>query len=234
MGPSTVDTVMKTIYNIPLRPSTDYTYSCLNFCLLHDMEQRLTGRPHEEWVGDSIFGPLGMNNTFYRPLRHASPDRIAPTELDSVMRHQLVHGYVHDETAALQGGVSGNSGLFANAADIAKLCQAWLQGGCYGDARVFSPETVDLFMSSKSPTCRRGLGFDKPDPDPEMSPTCPEASLAVVGHTGFTGTIFWIDPDEQLIYVFLTNRVNPSRVNPAFAKSGIRSAIFSQIYRSIR
>lgn len=233
VGRETIDTVMNVIYRQPLRSNTDYNYSCLNFCLLLDMEQRLTGQPHEQWVTDSIFGPLGQYNTFYRPTRHASLDRIAPTENDTVMRRQLVHGYVHDETAAMQGGVSGNAGLFANAGDIAKLCQAWLQGGRYGDSQILSPETVELFMTSKSPTCRRGLGFDKPDPNPEQSPTCAEASPTVVGHTGFTGTIFWIDPTEDLIYVFLTNRVNPSRINPAFARSGIRSALFSQIYRSL-
>ena len=233
VGPATADTVMNCIYRQPLRPTTDYNYSCLNFCLLLDMEQRITGQPHDKWVADSIFSPLGLNNTFYRPSLHASLDRIAPTENDSVLRRQLVHGYVHDETAAMQGGVSGNAGLFANAGDIAKLCQAWLQGGTYGGATILSPKTVELFMTSKSPTCRRGLGFDKPDPNPELSPTCPEASLSVVGHTGFTGTIFWIDPDEQLIYVFLTNRVNPSRINPAFARSGIRSKLFSQIYKSL-
>lgn len=233
VGQATIDTVMHEIYRQSLRPDNPYIYSCLNFCLLLDMEQRLTGVTHDKWVQDSIFGPLGMSNTFYRPTQHTSVNNIAPTENDTVFRNQLVQGFVHDETAAMLGGVSGNAGLFANAADIAKLCQAWLQGGRYGDARILSPETVDLFMKSKSPTCRRGLGFDKPDPNPENSPTCPEASPAVVGHTGFTGTIFWIDPDEELIYVFLTNRVNPSRVNPAFAKSGIRSKIFTQIYRAL-
>lgn len=233
VGQETVDTIMNVIYKQPLRKNTDYNYSCLNFCLLLDMEQRLTGQPHDKWVTDSIFAPVGLNNTFYRPTLQAALDRIAPTEMDSTLRRQLVHGYVHDETAAMQGGVSGNAGLFSNAGDIAKLCQAWLQGGKYGDAQILSPETVELFIKSKSPTCRRGLGFDKPDPDTDKSPTCPEASLSVVGHTGFTGTIFWIDPDEELIYVFLTNRVNPSRINPAFARSSIRSAIFSQIYKSI-
>lgn len=233
VGGATVDTIMNVIYSQKLRPEADYNYSCLNFCLLLDMEQRLTGLPHDKWVTDSIFAPLGMTNTFYRPTLHRPLSLIAPTENDSLFRRQTVHGFVHDETAAMLGGVSGNAGLFANAGDVAKLCQAWLQGGRYGDARILSPETVGLFMTSKSPTCRRGLGFDKPDPDPGRSPTCAEASLSVVGHTGFTGTIFWIDPDLQLIYVFLTNRVNPSRINPAFARSSVRSAIFSQIYRSL-
>lgn len=233
VGQATVDTIMNVIYNQKLRPTSEYNYSCLNFCLLLDMEQRVTGQPHEKWMADSVFGPLGQYNTFYRPSLHAPLDRIVPTENDSLMRHQIVHGYVHDETAAMQGGVSGNAGLFANASDIAKLCQTWLQGGKYGDVRIYSPETVDLFMTSKSPTCRRGLGFDKSDPNPENSPTCEEASLSVVGHTGFTGTIFWIDPDEDLIYIFLANRVNPSRITPAFAKSGVRSKIFSEIYHSL-
>jgi len=130
--------------------------------------------------------------------------------------------------------VQGNAGLFANAVDLAKYCQMLLNGGTYGDARILSPETAKLFTTDKSPTCRRGLGFDKPDVEnPENSPTCDEASAAVFGHLGFTGTVFWADPSENLIFVFLTNRVNPTRDTPVFNKANIRPHLFSIINRSI-
>ncbi|MBP3590711.1 MAG: serine hydrolase [Muribaculaceae bacterium] len=170
----------------------------------------------------------------YRPKGKHALDRIAPTENDTYMRKQTVHGYVHDETAAMLGGVSGNAGVFGCADDLAKVCQMWLNGGDYGDKRVLSEATVDLFTRTKSPTCRRGLGFDKPDKEnPDYSPTCEEAGAGVYGHLGFTGTVFWVDPDEELIFVFLTNRVNPTRDTPAFNKLNIRPELFRQVYKAI-
>lgn len=234
IGQATIDTLMQRIYTNPLRARKDYTYSCLNFCLLMDMEQHLTGQSHAQWVTDSIWAPLGAYSACYRPSEHHSLDNIAPTENDTFLRRQTVHGFVHDETAAMLGGISGNAGVFANADDVAKVCQMWLNGGTYGDRRVLSEATVDLFTKSKSPTCRRGLGFDKPDTvNPENSPTCDEAGAGVYGHLGFTGTVFWVDPDEELIFVFLTNRVNPTRDNAAFNKLNIRPKLFSQVYQAL-
>lgn len=233
-GRAAYDTVMGRIYNIPLRANKKYVYSCLNFALLMDIEQRRTGRPHQEYVQENIFGPLGAYRTGYRPTERFDRSEIAPTEYDSFMRKQKVHGYVHDEMANFSGGVQGNAGLFANADDIAKICQMWLNGGRYGDATVLSPKTVELFTTAKSPTCRRGLGFDKPDTENlENSPTCDEASPEVYGHLGFTGTVFWVDPKEELIFVFLTNRVDPTRDNAAFNRLAIRPRLFSQVYRAL-
>ena len=234
VGKATFDTIMNVIYNQKLRKNKNYNYSCLNFCLLMDMEQRLTGQTHDRWVGDSIFGPIGAYNAGYRPTLSHPLSQIAPTEKDPFMRRQQVHGYVHDETAAMIGGVSGNAGLFASAGDIAKLCQMWLNRGKYGDVQVLSEKTVDLFTRSKSPTCRRGLGFDKPDmTNPDWSPTCEEADASVYGHLGFTGTVFWVDPKHDLIFVFLTNRVNPTRDNKAFNQANIRPELFRQVYKSL-
>lgn len=234
IGSATVDTIMQRIYHNPLRKNKDYTYSCLNFCLLMDMEQNLTGQRHDRFVTDSIWAPLGAYTMCYRPKGKHAPDRIAPTENDTYMRKQTVHGYVHDETAAMLGGISGNAGVFGCADDLAKVCQMWLNGGDYGDKRVLSEATVDLFTRTKSPTCRRGLGFDKPDKEnPDYSPTCEEAGAGVYGHLGFTGTVFWVDPDEELIFVFLTNRVNPTRDTPAFNKLNIRPELFRQVYKAI-
>lgn len=235
IAPRTLDTLMQRIYDVPLRKDRSYNYSCLNFCMLMAAEEGRTGIAHDRWVGDSIFAPLGAGGICYRPLDAGYTLReIAPTEYDSFLRRQTVHGYVHDELAAFSGGVQGNAGLFASAGDIAKVCQMWLNGGEYGDARMLSPETVKLFTTAKSPTCRRGLGFDKPDKEnPEWSPTCDEAGAEVFGHLGFTGTVFWVDPKEELIFVFLTNRVNPTRDNAAFSKMNIRPELFRQAIKAI-
>ena len=234
VGQATMDTIRGRIHNIKLG-AKKYNYSCLNFCLLMEMEENVTGRPHNEWVDETIFGPLGSYHTGYRPLEKWEKKDIAPTEKDNFLREQTVHGYVHDETANFSGGVQGNAGLFSNANDVTKLCQMWLNGGEYGEERILSEETVKLFTESKSPTCRRGLGFDKPDKRNERnSPTCREASAATYGHLGFTGTCFWVDPDTNLIYIFLSNRVNPTRNNPAFSKLNIRPKIFSEVYKAIK
>lgn len=235
VGQATIDTIMSRIYNIKLRDTKRYNYSCLNFCLLMNMEEWVTGRPHNEWVDETVFAPLGAFYTGYRPLEKWDKSDIAPTEKDNFLRHQTVRGYVHDETANFSGGVQGNAGLFSNANDLAKLCQMWLNGGEYGGERLISEKTVELFTTSKSPTCRRGLGFDKPDKRNEKnSPTCSEASAATYGHLGFTGTCFWVDPQSQLIYIFLCNRVNPTRNNSAFSRLNIRPRIFSEVYKAIK
>lgn len=233
-GKSTYDTLMHRIYDIKLRDNRNYNYSCLNFCLLMDIEQRVTGRKHDEYVATEIFGPLGAYRTGYRPNDWAVTGSVAPTEHDTFMRRQTLKGYVHDELAAMSGGVQGNAGLFGNADDVAKYCQMLLNGGTYGGHRLLSEATANLFTTDKSSTCRRGLGFDKPDTEnPDYSPTCDEASPAVFGHLGFTGTVFWVDPSENLIFVFLTNRVNPTRDNAAFNLLPIRPRLFSYVYRAL-
>lgn len=234
VGPATTDTIMSRIYNIPLRDNKEYNYSCLNFCLLMDAEQHAVNGNHRDWVDKLLWRPLGNTSISYRPAETFSLERIAPTELDTYLRRQTVHGYVHDETAAFSGGIQGNAGLFASAGDLAKICQMWLNGGTYGGHRFLSEKTVDLFTRTKSPTCRRGLGFDKPDTEyPEWSPTCDEANPSVYGHLGFTGTVFWVDPANDLIFIFLTNRVNPTRDTPIFNGTSIRPRLFQQIYKAL-
>lgn len=228
VGDAAYDTIMSRIYRIPVKTNRNYNYSCLNFALLMDAEQRATGVAHDQWVDTEIFGPLGANRTGYRPLDFYPRDLIASTEKDVFLRKQTIQGYVHDELAAFSGGVQGNAGLFSNAGDIAKLCQMWLNGGKYGDHTFFRPETVELFMNSRSPSGRRGAGFDLATGLKSTSET--GASENTVGHTGFTGTCFWIDPDYELIYIFLSNRVNPSRSNAAFSKLLPRTAIMTAIY----
>lgn len=231
IGQACIDTIMARIYNSKPRSNRNYAYSCLNFSLLMDLEQRVTGQKHDKWVTDSVWGPIGAYGFRYQPARHDDGREIAYTENDTFLRKQHLHGYVHDEMAAFSGGLQGNAGVFGTALDVAKLCQLWLNNGTYGDAQVYTPETSLLFTTSKSENSRRGLGFDKPDVNNlENSPCCDEAGSAVYGHTGFTGTVFWVDPDEDLIYVFLSNRVDPTRDN----SSPVRARVNSLIYKAIK
>ena len=235
VGNSTYDTIMSRIYTAKLRKPKSYLYSCLNFCLLMNLEQNITHEAHNAFVEKNFFAPLGAYHTLYRPLERFPKAMIAPTEYDTFLRRQVVQGYVHDETAAFSGGVQGNAGLFSNANDLAKLCQMWLNGGEYGGDRYLKHSTVALFCKEKCEDSRRGLGFDKPDKSCERnSPTCSEATAATFGHLGFTGTAFWVDPDNDLIFIFLCNRVYPTRHNAAFNSLGIRPKLFSIVYQSLK
>lgn len=233
VGRVTADTLLHRIYDIELKDRR-MRYSCLNFCLLMEIGQRLTGRKHDEMLYETIFKPMGVNTLCYRPLDRFKSSRIAATENDRFMRRQVVQGYVHDELAAFSGGVQGNAGLFGTSADVARMCQMYLNGGTYGGERVLDSKTVKLFTTTQSATSRRGLGFDRPDiNDIDRSPVPDEVPASAYGHTGFTGTCMWVDPDNNLIYVFLSNRVNPSRDNSAWTRVKARSRIHSLLYRAM-
>lgn len=228
------DTIMSRIYSANLRSKKTYLYSCLNFCLLMNVEERVTGVPHNLYVEGNFYKPLGAYHTTYRPTEHFALSQIAPTEYDAMLRRQTVHGYVHDEMADFSGGVQGNAGLFSNANDLAKICQMWLNGGVYGGDRYLMESTVGLFCTDKSANSRRGLGFDKPDKtNDDKSPTCAEAPASAYGHLGFTGTVFWVDPDNELIFIMLCNRVHPSRDNKAFSELNPRPKMFSAVYNAL-
>ncbi len=232
-GKITYDSIMKRIYNQPLGEKR-YLYSCLNFCLLANAVESISGLPLNYYANNNIFAPLGAYHTMYRPLTKFAESEIAYTEQDTYLRRQHIHGYVHDEVAAFSGGVQGNAGLFSNANDLAKLLQMWLNGGTYGGQRFYKVSTVETFTTQKSPNSHRGLGFDKPVvSNPDASSTCPEASPETFGHTGFTGTCFWVDPKNDMIYVFLSNRVSPTRNNPNFGRVSARSHIQSLLYKLI-
>lgn len=233
-GKDTYDTIMGRIYGSEVYDDRKCRYSCLNFSILMDLEQRVTGIPHDRFVADSVWGPIGAYNFTYRPLEKYPVSQIAATENDVYLRKQHVRGYVHDELCAFSGGVQGNAGVFGTATDVAKLCQTWLNGGTYGDARIYTNATNKLFTTEVSPNSRRGLGFDKPDADPDKSPTTELANLSVYGHLGFTGTCFWIDPTNDFFVVFLCNRVDPSRNNAAFSKAEIRPTIMRIVYESLK
>ncbi len=223
--------MLKDIGSSKLQKKGSYRYSDLNFMLLKETVEDISDTSLDLFLADHFYKRLGADYTMFQPLSHrADPKAIAPTENDQMIRNQLLVGYVHDEAAAFMGGVSGNAGLFSNANDLAKLLQLFLNGGTYGGESYFSKATVDLFTQTKSSSSRRGLGFDKPDPDkkPDYLPA------SVYGHTGFTGTSVWVDPDNQLIYIFLSNRVYPTRTNKKLSTLNIREKIQEAIYRAIK
>jgi beta-glucosidase-like glycosyl hydrolase/CubicO group peptidase (beta-lactamase class C family) len=228
------DALLRDVIASPLHKSGRYTYSCLNFMLLKEAVEQITKINLDTYVKDQFYRKLGASTTTFQPLKYLSVEQIPPTENDLFFRKQHLQGYVHDEGAALFGGISGNAGLFSNANDLAKLYQMWLNGGIYGGERYLSEKTVKLFTTTKSSVSRRGLGFDKPDPrNSNASPTAPGAPITVYGHTGFTGTCFWIDPSNGMIYIFLSNRVNPSRSPNRLSTLEIRERIQEELYHAI-
>jgi beta-N-acetylhexosaminidase len=217
----------------PLNAQPGYVYSDFSFMLYPYYVQRVTGQPFDQFLAKEIYGPLGASTLGFNPLRHFPLRRITPTEYDSVFRKKLVHGTVHDENAAMLGGVSGHAGLFGNANDLAKLVQLFLWQGRYGGQQLIRPETLAEYTSCQfCPTNRRGLGFDKPDPKNPSLNAARSASPRSYGHTGFTGTYFWVEPDQDLFVILLTNRVNPTRRNGKLGELGVRSALLQLVIES--
>lgn len=170
----------------------------------------------------------------FLPLTKFTKAEIMPTASNDFLRRQDICGYVHDETAACMGGVSGNAGLFSMAEEVAKVYQMLLNGGEFNGKRFLSEATCRLFTTEKSAISRRGLGFDKPDVSiVKRSPCAPSAPEAVYGHTGFTGTCAWVDPENKTVYVFLSNRLCPNVWNTKLGDMNIRRDIQELIYKSI-
>lgn len=227
------DTIIMKIKDSRLTKPGSYRYGCVNFILLKIMVERLFSQPMDKLLDENFYSRLGAYHTTYNPLEKMGKSDVVPTEYDGFIRRQLIQGYVHDEAAAFQGGVSGNAGLFSNAEDLAKVLQLYLNLGEYGGERYLSSETCKLFTMSKSPTCRRGLGFDKPSASAGSSPCGALTPLSVYGHTGFSGTCFWVDPTNNMIYIFLSNRINPTRANSKLSSLDIRTRIQDIIYKSM-
>ena len=227
------DSIISGIKDARLGTRGRYLYSCINFILLKMIVEKQTGQPIDQFLSDSFFNRLGARRMTYNPLKKIDTMEIVPTEDDRFIRRQLLRGYVHDEAAAFQGGVSGNAGLFSNANDLAKVLQLYLTHGNYGGESYLSESTCKLFTESKSPVSRRGLGFDKPDTGNARSSPCAESTPgSVFGHTGYTGGCFWIDPENKLIYIFLSNRLYPSRTNTKLFTLNIRTRVQSVIYNA--
>ncbi len=228
------DSIISDIVDARMGVSGRYLYSCINFILLKIMVERQMSQRIDRLLDFHFFRRLGATTMTYNPLRKMDVDWIAPTESDQFIRRQVLRGYVHDEAAALQGGVSGNAGLFSSANDLAKVAQLYLNDGTYGGERYLSTRTCRLFTGSQSPNNRRGLGFDKPDmKNPSQSPCGQLASPSVYGHTGFTGTCFWNDPDKNMFFIFLSNRTFPSRTNNKLSALDIRTRIQDAIYQAL-
>lgn len=205
------------------KPVGTYRYSCLNFVLLRYIIERVSKMRLDEFLNQHLPQYFG-SNTCFNPLEHGIPLRqIAPTEVDDIVRHRKIHGTVHDEIGAWAGGIEGNSGLFGNAEALAPLIQLLMDDNRFHEV-----------TTRKSTRSRRGLGFDKPEMgNKKLSPCAKECSAKTWGHTGFTGTCFWVDPKYDMMYIFLSNRTYPSRKNTKLSKLDFREKIQSAIYKNI-
>jgi beta-glucosidase-like glycosyl hydrolase/CubicO group peptidase (beta-lactamase class C family) len=228
------DTIMKMIVDSKLSLKKEYKYSDFTFMILRDYLERATAKKIDVLSFENFYKPLGANNTMYNPLQKMEKGAIPPTEIDTYFRHQIIQGYVHDMAAAMEGGIAGHAGIFSNAMDVAKIMQMYLQKGNYGNHQYFSEKTFNDFN-----TCyfcqegnRRGVGFDKPQLGAE-GPTCGCASMTSFGHTGFTGTMAWADPENEIVYVFLSNRTFPNDPKNMLSKENIREDIQKVIYEAI-
>lgn len=228
------DSIYLQIMESELYPKLNYKYSDLPYYILKEYLENYYEKPMQNLVQQHFYKTLGANNTTYLPLEKFPLHKIPPTEVDDYFRMQKIQGFVNDQGAAILGGVSGHAGLFSNANDIAKIMQMYLWMGSYGTITYLKPETLDLFNTCNycDVDVRRGVGFDKPQLE-DVGPTCGCVSMDSFGHSGFTGTFTWADPEEEIIYVFLSNRTYPDATNRKIIKNNLRSDIQELIYQSI-
>lgn len=229
------DSVYLSILNSELQDKT-YRYSDLGYYLFQEVIENEKGIPLYPLVFRDFYSRLGAEKLCFLPLNRYPAEMIVPTENDLIFRRQLLRGFVHDPGAAMLGGISGHAGLFSNANDLAKFMQMYLNKGEYGGTRFLSDSVVTRYTARvfSDNGNRRALGFDKPEPDPDkIGPTCESVSLASYGHTGFTGTMAWVDPEYDLIYIFLSNRIHPNQYNSTLISENIRTQIQQAIYDSI-
>jgi CubicO group peptidase (beta-lactamase class C family) len=218
-----------------------YRYSGLTFLIFPKIITDLTGVPYDKYIEDNFYRPIGASTMGFLPSTKNFPNRIVPTEMDTLYRHTLTQGWVHDENASLLGGISGNAGLFGTAEDLAKIMLLYARSGEYGGNQILPEAVVKEFIKVQYPENenRRGLGFDKPllgndtlalkDAYP-----APEVSAESFGHSGFTGAFVWADPENQLVYIFLSNRVYPTREHRALYDLNIRSAVQQVFYKALQ
>ncbi|MEO6522982.1 MAG: serine hydrolase [Mucilaginibacter sp.] len=226
------DVMYPDMFNSPLRTPGKYVYSDLSMLFMKEVEENITQTPLNVYVQKQFYTPLGMQTAGFLPLYRFGRDQIIPTEDDRTDRHALLHGDVHDPTAALLGGVAGHAGLFASANDVAILYQMVLNGGTYGGTQYLKPEIIKQFTVKYSANSRRGLGFDRWDPDLSLEYPSKLASPETFGHTGYTGTCIWVDPKSNLVYIFLSNRVHP-KVSNKLSTLKVRGRIQDAIYGAI-
>ncbi|MCI1187044.1 serine hydrolase [Hymenobacter sp. DH14] len=226
--------IYKEIGESPLNAKPGYVYSDLSFILYPELVKARTGLPLDAYLQKEVYGPLGATTLGFRPTNRFPLKRIVPTEVDSAFRKQLLHGTVHDEGAALLGGLSGHAGLFGDANDVAKLAQTYAWGGRYGGQQLFDKAVLAEWTSCQfCPDNRRALAFDRPAPNPTVN-SAKNASQRSYGHTGFTGTYFWVEPDKDLVVVLLTNRVHPTRRNNKLTELSVRSSLLQLAIEAAR
>lgn len=228
------DSIWHIISHSDIEEHPKYVYSDNDFYILQKIVERITGIGLSDYVEEFFYRPMGLTRIGYLPLNRISATRIPPTENDTIFRKRQIRGYVHDPGAAMIGGVAGHAGLFSNAFDLAALFQMLLNDGVYNGKRLLDSSTVRLFTSRHSKISRRGYGFDKPEPDISKSSPCyDKVPLSAFGHTGFTGTCVWSDPENHLTYVFLCNRVYPNAENNQLVKMNIRTDLQEVIYKAL-
>lgn len=228
------DTIWQKIYMSEVDDHPKYVYSDLDFYILQKIVEQQSGLPLNEYVQQHFYQPMGLTRISYTPAAKFDRQRIAPTENDTAFRKQIVRGYVQDPGAAMYGGVAGHAGLFGNAFDLAALFEMLLNDGIYNGQRLLKESTIKAFTSRYSKVSRRGLGFDKPEPDvSKPSPCYDGVPLSVFGHTGFTGTCVWSDPENHLTYIFLSNRVYPNAENNMLTKLSVRTELQGIIYKAL-
>ena len=228
------DTVYKIMDTSSLRDRGKFHYSDLGFIYMQRVIERITRRPLDVLADSFFYSPLGLSTMTYKPREKDPLYRLIPTEVDTEYRHQTIHGDVHDPSAAILGGVSGNAGLFSDANDLGVIMQMLLNDGIYGGRKYFLPATIQYFTTPVFEGNRRALGWDKPDFKYINGPTSNLVSPLTFGHTGFTGTCVWADPKYKLVYVFLSNRVNPTANNHKLVEMNVRTKIQDAIYQSLK
>lgn len=227
------DSIMKAIVDSKLGRQR-YAYSCVGFIVLQKLVEELSGMPLDDFLAKEFYSPMGLQRTAFLPLRFFDKKEIAPSNLDRFLRKDTLQGFVHDEAAAFQGGVSGNAGLFSNAREVALIHQMILNGGELEGRRYLSQETVKLFTTTTSQISHRGLGYNKPNPKSATNTPCsPSTPWSAYGHTGFTGTAAWVDPDNKIVYVFMSNRTFPNMWNNKMGQMDVRGQIQEIIYQAM-
>lgn len=228
------DTIWAKILATPLENKGRYVYSDLDYFFLAAIVQQISGKRIDQYVEDNFYKPLALERTAYNPLKKFKLSEIAPTENDVIFRHQQIQGYVHDQGAALLGGIAGHAGVFATAHDVATIFQMLLNNGSYNGKRFFKKETVQYFTAYQSSISRRALGFDKPATAKEDGgPAGNRTTGYAFGHQGFTGTVAWADPGTGVVFVFLSNRIAPSAENTLINKMNIRTIAQDYVYEAL-
>jgi beta-N-acetylhexosaminidase len=240
MGPEQTKAFFDEIRESSLLTRKSYTYTCVGFHLWPTVISSIVGKPYEDYMKETFYKRLGANTITYNAYLHFPQSRIAPTEVDDYFRMETLRGFVHDEGAAILGGISGNAGLFGSASDLAKLFQMYLWKGYYGGEQFIPAATVEEFIKVQFPkeNNRRALGFDKPELNHHLKKSddvypAPGVSASSFGHSGYTGTFVWADPESQILFILFTNRVYPTRNNNLLGSMNIRGSMLQSIYDSM-